>query len=184
MSAEHSTGKLRQDTCCSCGKSFLRAKGFSLTCFRCLFMAKVQKTEGCWLWIGHRHKGKYCYGRIGMNGKMIYAHRTAYLLFVGPIPEGKYVLHDCPDGDNPCCVNPAHLWLGTYKDNRRDCIEKGRANSATGSRHGRAKLTESLVRVLRDEFASGATRPALALKYRLSETQIGNIVLRRHWRKC
>jgi len=75
----------------------------------------------CWHWMGPDNgKG---YGRITYEGRMQMVHRLSYRAFVGEIPEGMYVLHRC---DNRACINPEHLWLGTYHDNMQDCIAKGR----------------------------------------------------------
>lgn len=89
------------------------------------FWAKIQKTEGCWLWIGgHNAEG---YGRLGRGerGSVIdYAHRVSWEIANGPIPDGLWALHRC---DNPRRVRPDHLFLGDRSDNMRDCYAKGRA---------------------------------------------------------
>jgi len=92
-----------------------------------LFMSHVDKIdEGCWIWTGSRRgvavKNGH-YGGFWKDGKSLLAHRASYEFFVGPIPEGMFVLHKC---DVPLCVNPAHLWLGTQTDNMRDAIRKRR----------------------------------------------------------
>jgi hypothetical protein len=81
------------------------------------FWDRVEKTDNCWLWRGPRKPGGYGSVR-GTN-----AQRIAWQLAVGPIPDGLWVLHRC---DNPPCVNPAHLFLGTVVDNNRDMKAKGR----------------------------------------------------------
>lgn len=89
------------------------------------FMAKVQQTDACWLWTGYRQKngyGKVSARSAGFPGVQL-AHRLAWLLFVGPIPPGRLVLHRC---DNPRCVRPGHLFLGTHADNVADMLQKGR----------------------------------------------------------
>jgi hypothetical protein len=75
----------------------------------------------CWHWCGNTNK--FGYGRFSYQGRAQMAHRLSFRAFVGAIPKGLSVLHTC---DNPSCVNPRHLWLGTYADNRRDCLSKGR----------------------------------------------------------
>lgn len=87
------------------------------------FWKYVEKSETCWLWTGAMIKG---YGVLHMRGTRIYAHRFSWQLHVGSIPGKLFVLHDCPGGDNPSCVNPTHLWLGTHRDNMCDMIQKNR----------------------------------------------------------
>ena len=78
---------------------------------------------GCWLWTGDK-SGKMGYGRLMYQGRTRAAHRVAYQIFRGPITDGLLVCHRC---DVPLCVNPDHLFLGTYTDNSDDMIRKGRA---------------------------------------------------------
>jgi hypothetical protein len=94
--------------------------------------------NGCWLWLGAPDRKGY--GAITVAGKMWKAHQFSYYLHREPIPQGLCVLHNCPGGDNPACVNPAHLFLGTIADNNADMRAKGR--HAFGERHGSATITE------------------------------------------
>jgi hypothetical protein len=94
------------------------------------FWPKIVKTDCCWLWVGYTKPGSHDYGSIGSggkSGKVIKAHQASWLLHRGPIPDGLHVLHNCPGGDNPRCVNPGHLWLGTHLENMRDMWRKLRA---------------------------------------------------------
>lgn len=107
-------------------------------------LKKVTKTEGCWLWAGATvGKG---YGTIGTSKGVKLSHRVAYELYVGPIPEGLFVLHRC---DTPNCVNPEHLFVGTNQDNMTDMMAKGRGNKPRGTQVNKAKLTDWAVKAIR-----------------------------------
>lgn len=83
--------------------------------------------NGCLLWIGAKTKGGY--GKLSVGGRFVLAHRAAWEQRHGPIPPGMRVLHDCPAGDTPACIEVDHLWLGTAADNTADMIAKDRQGS-------------------------------------------------------
>jgi len=129
--------------------------------------------DDCWNWRGP--KNKLGYGRIGEgghHGKLLLTHRLSWELANGPIPAGLCVLHHC---DNPSCVNPRHLFLGTIADNSRDMINKGRAASKKGERNGQAKLTEEDVHEIRWMLSRGALHRVIAEKYGVARPTIGLI---------
>jgi len=140
--------------------------------------SRVQKTPGCWLWTGFRVNG---YGQIGIGGgakrQRMGAHRAAWILTHGEIPDGMCVLHRC---DTPLCVRPDHLFLGTLADNNADAAAKGR--SASGERHGRAVLKNDQVREIRRLHNEGVLGSDLARQFETSQAQISLIVHRRTWR--
>jgi endogenous inhibitor of DNA gyrase (YacG/DUF329 family) len=151
------------------------------------FWAKVDRSGGpdaCWPWTAARfHFG---HGAFWLAGHQIHAHRIAWELTHGPIPEGDpdnppCVLHDCPDGDNPACCNPAHLWLGTKGQNTKDMVAKGR--HARGEQHAHSRFTAAQVRSIRTRYAAGSvSQRALAREYRVSRPTIRSIVRRKSWR--
>jgi hypothetical protein len=140
------------------------------------FWALVDKSggpEACWPWKSSVYKNEYAHFETdeGQYG----AHRIAWAIANGAIPEDLWVLHKC---DTPACVNPGHLWLGTRQDNIDDMIKKGRQNRGTSN--GSAKLTEDLVRSIRAEYAAGGvTQSELAVKYGVSSVQ--HIISGKHW---
>lgn len=151
----------------------------------------VAGKSSCWEWKAGTFS--FGYGKFGLAGRTRRAHQVAWELVKGPIPSGKCVLHTC---DNPACVNVRHLYLGTKKDNALDREVRGRGNHPTGLRHGRhthpgqtsgskngrAKLTERSVRaLLRRHFSGGESRASLARNYGLSKTTVGHIVSGKLW---
>lgn len=109
----------------------------------------VTVTEsGCWEWAGSLRRG---YPTVGIKGQSFRLNRYSYELFIGPIPDGVSVLHQC---DNALCVNPEHLFLGTQLDNMKDMLRKGR--------HPRTKFSPAQVLDLIDRIKNGATRKGLA----------------------
>lgn len=128
----------------------------------------------CWEWRGAKHRG---YGVIGVNKRQVRAHRFSYELHNGPIPDGLYVCHSC---DNPGCVNPSHLWLGTNEENTADKTIKGRQARVAGLANPNAKLTAEQVRAIRND--STHTYRELAELYGLHYMTIGKIKRRETYR--
>lgn len=111
------------------------------------FWSKVDKSagsDGCWVWKTRTDRDGY--GRFCANDKTYGAHRIAYRLIVGEIPDELCVLHNCPDGDCSSCVNPSHLWLGTAAENNVDRKNKGRGGCGKGERHGTVTHPERVAR--------------------------------------
>ena len=120
--------------------------------------------------------------RVDGTRRLMKAHRVAWEAANGrPIPPGLLVLHKC---DNPPCVNPEHLFLGTPKDNTRDMVDKGRHKYGhqVGSANGRARLTEADVVEMRRLAALGETAASLALRFRVAKTTASQVVTRKTWR--
>lgn len=134
-----------------------------------------EPNSGCWLW--DRDIAKNGYGRISINNKRHFSHRISWEVFRGAVPDGLCVLHKC---DVRCCVNPDHLFLGTYHDNVVDMMKKGRAGykNALGEHHKRSKLTNVAVREIRATQASAAV---LARKHGVSEGTIRSVRRRETW---
>lgn len=126
-------------------------------------------SSGCWEWLGGRDR--YGYGKVGCYGKIFLAHRLAYLAWIGLIPNGMSIRHSC---DNPPCINPEHLIIGTNADNVRDRVTRHRSHS---------KLSEDDVVAIRKTYAVGdITLKKLAEQYNVSFQLIGLVVNRKNWR--
>lgn len=143
------------------------------------FWSKVDRTGGpdnCWLWKAGRFSTGY--GQFHVRGRSNVASRVAYDIYFGEIPAGYQVCHKC---DNPLCVNPRHLFLGTTQDNTRDRDRKGR--QSRGEKVNTCKLTPDSVRQIRHLYATQEyTQVQLAKQYGVSQVQIGHIVRGEHWK--
>ena len=135
----------------------------------------VDPVTGCWVWMANR--GLKGYGYTCDNGKTRTAHRTSYDTFVGPIPEGMHVLHRC---DNPPCVNPEHLFLGSNTDNNNDKVAKGRARGAMGERNTKAKLTWAQVEAIRADPRSQST---IGRAYGVTQSAVSAIKRGATWKR-
>lgn len=140
------------------------------------FWSKVRK-EICWIWTASKDRDGYGYFQV--NGKACKAHRVSYAFSHGEIPHGMLVCHRC---DNPSCVNPDHLFLGTSRDNMQDKVTKGRmvGNWGAGENVPTSKLTEAQVIAIREDTRS---RPEIAKEYGVSRPLISLIQRRKIW-KC
>ena len=150
--------------------------------FTSRFWSKVDKSGACWVWTRNKTQGGYGQSsfRIGGRAFTLLSHRVSWVIANGPIPRGLFVLHNCPSGDNPACVNPDHLWLGTLADNNHDMMAKGRFRPHVGVRHPMARLTEADVRSIR-ERAKTTLHKVLASEYRLHVRTVSYIVTRKYW---
>ena len=156
------------------------------------FWEKVDKRSGfgpngdCWQWTSSRPGGRY--GKFTMRrGVTQSAQVLAWELTIAPVPEGAFVCHRC---DNPICVRPDHLFLGTAKLNSLDMSHKGRSTKGRkrpgtgpqGERNAKAKIDWPTVRAIRAEYGDGhRSHRALATKYGLGRSQIHNIVSGAQW---
>jgi hypothetical protein len=139
------------------------------------FWSKVQKTRGCWLWSGSKcEKG---YGRFAINRKPNLSHRVSWELSFGKIRDGLFVLHRC---DNPSCVRPNHLFLGTQKDNMADMHAKKRA--PVGEKHYHAKLRADQVLAIRKMHADGISYDKAAKLFNVHRITIAEVVRRETWK--
>lgn len=142
------------------------------------FWEKVDKSGDCWLWTASLTRGGY--GQFPLRkGVIRRAHRIAWQLINGDVPEGMWVLHRC---DTPACVRPVHLFLGTPKDNTADKIAKGRSNHPQGSARPAAKLSEADVAAIRAARAQGVSGTDLGRQYGVHRTTIYHICQRDYWR--
>ncbi len=177
--------------CVTCGKIFLCSKPdvdkCSYKCGRLGHMYKVKdpkdrfykyvdKGAGCWEWKGHFARNGY--GRFTAHpGRSVIASRFSWELEHGVIPDGAIVCHKC---DNPKCVRPDHLFLGTNRDNVDDCVRKGR--NTKGEMVGTAKLTADAVRGMRERYASGESQRKLALAFGVSQSTVWGVCNRILWK--
>ncbi len=136
------------------------------------FWSKVKRGTGCWEWQASCYTDGY--GRYIINRTIRCAHRVSYEMGHDPIPKGMLVCHTC---DNPPCVRPSHLFLGTYKDNMIDASRKGRM--CRGEENNKSKLTEKDVKGILSDTRSHRT---IARDYSVSHNVIGKIKRRQTWK--
>lgn len=158
------------------------------------FWVKVDTSGECWEWTSTIQSSGY--GMFRVRAKYLYAHRIAWVMNNGVIPDGLLVCHRC---DNPKCVRVDHLFLGTVRDNTLDAYKKGRVvvpheahlralrdnpeKFVQGERNPNAKLTDEKVRYIREKFALGAVSPdSLAIEVGVTPGTLRNVITRRSWR--
>lgn len=165
------------------GKPYLFMRGHKITPSpEERFWSKVDKSGGentCWIWIGSKlGRG---YGMFGISPKKIVrAHRYSYELNTGEIPDNLFVLHHC---DNPSCVNPKHLWLGTNDDNMKDMASKHRSSDNKGEKNPNRKLTSENVLWIRERYSqAGITYKKLGDMFGVTKETIHHIIRRIIWK--
>lgn len=197
-------------TCAQCGSGFLALnflikRGLGKYCTRTCtmkanwatrsipvlerFFSYVEKTDGCWNWIGAI--GSSGYGTFKMDGKSVSVHRFSFQMSAGAIPSGLQVCHHC---DNRTCVNPAHLFLGSAKENRADAIQKNRIPTgaghwtskkpdmvARGAAAGSSKLKDPDIQKIR-LLSKAKSLTDIAEQFGVTASTIGKVVNGRTWK--
>lgn len=132
--------------------------------------------NGCWLWRGYHGK---TYPKIKFRHWHLPTHRFFYAFFKGEIPKGMCVCHTC---DVRHCVNPDHLWLGTYNDNNVDCVKKGRDNPPRGEINGQSKLTDEDIKKIFELRKQGKLLKEISTYFNICISQICEILNKKAWR--
>jgi hypothetical protein len=177
--------KMIRGYCNRCGTRRRRAGTLPNLTDEDRFWASVRKDpDGCWRWTA---SGVRRYGRVMFGGERLLAHRVSWTLHRGAVPPGIEVCHDCPAGDDPSCVNPEHLFLGTHAENMADGARKGRVvgnGGRRGEEMGRAaKLTDATAAEALAMYRAGAgSYSVLARRFGVSAGAIQQLVQRKTWR--
>ena len=141
-----------------------------------------ENKNDCWIWTGSKYRNGYGYMQINYRRESV--HRVSYTIYKGMIPDGLCVCHTC---DNRLCVNPEHLFLGTYQDNENDKVSKGRQakgskNGLAGTKHWNSKLDEEKVRKIRELYASGKyLQREIGEMFGIRDSLVSRIVTRARW---
>lgn len=139
-------------------------------------VALTADANRCWIWMDD--KDPFGYGRFGLNYKRHQAHRFAWQLVKGVEP-AQFLLHTCPGGDNPACVNPNHLREGTQAENMQDKVDRGRTHR--GEKNHAAKLTEQQVQIIKELLRQRVTQNKIAARFAVSQGAISEIKRGRNW---
>lgn len=184
---------MKTNKCVDCSKLI---KDKSTRCRKCSNIAKLPSIEqrfwskvnkdgptqphmdtSCWEWLGYCNKN-YGYGRFSIDGRLGLAHRFSWILQYGELPKDLDILHKC---DNPSCVNPSHLLLGTHQDNMQDMVKKGRHRTLKGEHNSWAKLTRLQVDEIRAKSIH-TTQAQLGREYGVTQAAIHLIVKGKNWK--
>lgn len=142
------------------------------------FWRNVSRQGDCWEWTGTKNKKGY--GTIDVETRTTLAHRLVLKLTGVDLPDDKKVLHSC---DNPPCVRPSHLSVGTSADNNADMVAKGRQKGVSGERHHNAKLTQAQVDEIREKYSDRHLSTAkIAALYGVSQPAISYILIGKTWK--
>ena len=146
------------------------------------FFSKVDKTDTCWIWKASI-RGNSGYGAFKINGKVKSAHRVSWEIYNNKsVPEGLLVCHKC---NNRLCVNPEHLYVGTYVDNMRDAIRNGVRDHykyVYGEKVGTAKLSEDNILEIVRLHEEGLSQKEIAKKFKVDRSAIGNVLRGKTWK--
>ncbi len=137
----------------------------------------INTLTGCWNW--NKSLGIRGYGKIGFRNRSATAHRVSYLVYKGEIKKNQLVMHKC---DNPKCVNPEHLNVGSYADNTQDSLDKGRT-SAKGTRNTQSKLTEYDVSIIKKLVKESVSQRIIARTFNVCPATICHIKKENNWKQ-
>jgi hypothetical protein len=143
------------------------------------FCERVNKNTGseCWEWVGSISSNGY--GKYLFEGKFYLAHRLSYMLLISDIPKNKLVLHKC---DNPKCVNPKHLYVGTQKDNMQDKVRRGRMPCMSGENSPSSKLTWKKIEQAKKLSHEGSSLRSIGKMFNVHHWTIGLALKGKTWR--
>lgn len=141
------------------------------------FEKYVNKTLPCWIWEGS--KDSHGYGHIKDNKKLKISSRVSWELYRGKIPKNMFVCHTC---DNPSCVNPEHLWIGSHTDNMRDSFSKNRMTRHRGEDNCRSKITMKIANKIRKLYSDkNITQRQIANMFKISNQLVSLIIRNESW---